>query len=133
MLYLQSGISESKLFNYCVHLTLGHPFVEDFFGQRGGKFKILCLLPFPLALTASAALVLTSGGKAASSCCPPFSSLGLSLVPSHSICQSPKIGLKVRRVICLSFNLFFPAVPFSVLPQSHQKCKYSSSERTKIA
>lgn len=121
MLYFQSGISESKIFSCCMHLTLGHPCVEGFLGWRGGKFKFLCILPFSHALTASAALGLTSGGKAASSCCPPFSCPGLSLVPSHSTCQSQKIGLKVRRVIYLCFNLFFSycslSCPSSVTPE----------------
>lgn len=98
MLYFQSGISASKLAAVCTS-TLGYPCVEGFLGWRAGKFIFLCLLPFPLALTASAALALTSGGKAASSCCPPLSCPGLSLVSPHSICQSQKVGLKVRRVI----------------------------------
>lgn len=103
MLYFLSGIRASKLFSYCMHFNSGLPMCGRFFGWRAGKFKFLCLLPFPLALTASAALALTSGGKAVSSCCPPFSCPRLSLVPSHSTCQSQKNGLKVRRVIYLCF------------------------------
>lgn len=120
MLYFQSGISESKLFSYCMHFSSGPPMCGRFFLAGGQENLNFCLLPFPLALTASAALALTSGGKAVSSCCPPFCP-GLSLVPSHSTCQSQKIGLKVRRVIYLCFKLFFSYCslfcPSSVTPE----------------
>lgn len=103
--------------------------MEDFLGWRAQKFNISCLLLFPLTLTtASAVLTLISGGKSTSSCCFLLSCPGLSLMPSRSTCQSQQIGWKVRTAIISTLTFFFfllPFIPFSVLPQSHQKCKYT--------
>lgn len=103
--------------------------MEDFLCWRAQKFNISYLLLFPLTLTtASAVLTVISGGKSTSSCCSLLSCPGLSLMPSRSTCQSQQIGWKVRTAIISTSTFFFfllPFIPFSVLPQSHQKCKYS--------
>lgn len=100
--------------------------MEDFLGWRAQKSKFSCLLPFPLALTtASAVLALTSGGKSTSSCCPPlFLPRAVSGAISALVSPNKWIQKLEQQFLCV-LTYFSPTIPLSVLPKSHQKCKYS--------